>query len=462
MGWLALLRSRRNEPNAKGDSHLLLLRHLLQFIGANGPVPKGMFPRPRPTQLGYICQIVYGLVFLVRTLAMPRGKILIRGFGFNMLHGQLLLADVGLRPKLMACVTACRPFLVVKSQKRHPIAHTCAILGVDPAEDLHAYLSINALLIFFANSQGRPVVVHLATSTAGEDAIERHRLGMEIAHSTGLPRTARDMVPVMVSSTSRDGYGMLIQSRLPGVAREFRHAPNEALEAAILSAFDALLQFQVFAPSGHGNDEDLVFVQFPRLAGHWPEFRSSLEPLLARLQDWQRRRHLPGVLTHGDYWTRNVLFHQTTGKVVGIVDWERCRAQGTPGLDALHLALMSLAMERGRDIATYLEQIWTLRWETPFLARYVSRLEAAYGLRADDTAHLAAFLYCDEFYKLLSTGRELPKQTRRRLLELRPAIEAWIAQPSPTPADAPADVRARSAAPISGATSLLDSSSPFL
>jgi hypothetical protein len=89
---------------------------------------------------------------------------------------------------------------------------------------------------------------------------------------------------------------------------------------------------------------------------------------------------------------------------------------------------MSLAMEQGRDVAGMLEQAWTRQWESVFLASYVARVEAEYGLDADDTAHLAAFLYCDELEKLLAAGSEVPRRRLTRLLGVRTAIKAWLEQ----------------------------------
>ena len=131
------------------------------------------------------------------------------------------------------------------------------------------------------------------------------------------------------------------------------------------------------------------------------------------------------MLTHGDYWLGNVLFEGNS--VTGIVDWERARRCGTPGLDALHLALMSLAMDQRRDILSYLGQLWTRQWETRFLADYVARLETAYGLTADDTAHLGALLYCDELHKLNSAGRDISAEKLPHFLAVGPAIAAWTA-----------------------------------
>jgi hypothetical protein len=151
-----------------------------------------------------------------------------------------------------------------------------------------------------------------------------------------------------------------------------------------------------------------------------------LPPLLTRLQAWQRRRGLPGMLTHGDYWLRNIVFDDSNGRISGILDWERSRRFGTPGLDSLHLALMSLAMEHGQDIVGYLAQAWNWQWEDDFIRGWVARLQVAYSLDIEDIQCLAGLLYIDELHKLDSAGREAESRRRQRLVAVGPAVEAWL------------------------------------
>jgi aminoglycoside phosphotransferase len=412
----------------RDDNHLSLMRHLLRLIGSRDRVPRAMFPYPWPSRLGTAIQVLFAICFLPRSVLARREAVIIHGRGTNLLQGELLVSDTGVAAKSFACARLRLPFLVVRSVERRPVARVVAILGIDPEEDLHVYMSLNALIIFFARERGRSVVVHLATSPAGEDAIERHRRGLLLAREAAKHVSAREFIAEMISCADREGYRVLVQSRLPGSSLRLHHEPEAALHAAIDRALDALLRLRIAGSGEQGADADLIFNRFPRLAGYWPELRGLLEPLVARLQQWQRRRRLPSVLTHGDYWIRNVLFDETGREVTGIVDWERCRLNGTPGLDALHLALMSLAMEQGRDVAGMLEQAWTRQWESVFLASYVARVEAEYGLDADDTAHLAAFLYCDELEKLLAAGSEVPRRRLTRLLGVRTAIKAWLEQ----------------------------------
>jgi Phosphotransferase enzyme family len=368
-----------------------------------------LFLHPWPSRLATIGHLVCCPLFLLRTL-VTRRLILVRALGPNLAQGELLLTATAVRAKVLACFRAGQRFLVVRSAVPDPVGRACTRLGVDVCEDLRVYMSLNALIVFFANAEGSPVVVHLATSSAGKEALERHRRGLKIV---------REMLPVcdLIPETIASASGQLMQSRLPG------GSARPEVHTAIELALDALLRLQV--PAQSEGDHDLIFQQFPLLTGRWPELQTSVIPLLARLQSWQRRRQLPGVLTHGDYWLGNVLFVGNT--VTGIVDWERARACGIPGLDALHLALMSLAMDSRRDILSYLGQLWTRQFETRFLADYVTHLKAAYGLTDDDTAHLGAFLYLDELHKLNSAGRDISAEKLPHFLAVALAIAAWTA-----------------------------------
>ena len=417
----------------RDDSHLSLLRHLLRFIGSHDPVPRAMFPHPWPSRLGRAGQFCCMLRFLARSVTTRQQAVIIHGASPNLLQGELLVSDTGVAAKAFACASNGLPFLVVRTAGRHPVARAFAILGTDPDEDLHVYMSLNALIIFLARDRGRSVVVHLATSPAGEEAIERHRRGLMLARAAARQLPACDLIAEVVSCTVREGYHVLVQSRLPGSSLRLRTAPEAALHGAIDRALTALLRLRVPGAGDGGADADLLFNRFPGLAARWPEFRDLLEPLVTRLQQWQRRRRLPAVLTHGDYWIRNVLFDAAGETVTGIVDWERSRLNGTPGLDALHLALMSLAMEQGRDVTGMLRQAWTRQWESAFLAAYIARLEAEYDLDADDTAHLAGFLYCDELEKVRSAGNDIADRRLPHLLGLRTTIEAWLQYPSSKP-----------------------------
>jgi len=325
-----------------------------------------------------------------------------------------------------------QPFLVLPAHVRRPAARACGILGLEESERLLAYVSLNKLLVFFGARNSRPVVVHLAVSPLGEHALERHRRGLNIVGSLVLPRSVGDLVPALVQSRDQAGCKLLVQSRCPGSSDQ----PEIPFDTKLEMALQPLLALRATAEHcQEGPDHHLLFESFPRLLGRWPELDGGLSVLLLALQSWQQQRRLPGILTHGDCWVRNILFEggKSAARVSGIVDWESARRHGTPGFDAMHLALMSLAMESGRGIVTYLQQAWEWQWENAFLRDWIEKLQIAYGLVPDDVQCLAGVIYLNELHKLASNDRQLLKE-RRLMVTVMPTIEAWLARRDTSPA----------------------------
>jgi hypothetical protein len=408
-----------------GDSAAQLLEAALRFVGAPDAVPAPLIPPPWPSRVGRLKRGLYSLRFLLPAMSARPGTLVVHASGPNLLQGEAVIAGNALVLRALAQAGTLRPFLVVRGAAVRPLGRACAILGIDDAPELRLYLSLNALLIFYGQRNGQPVVLHLAASPIGRKAQDRHSRGLRTIAKIQASSALRRLVPELIELADRDGYRVLTQTRLPGRMKVLRHAPAAAVEAAIAGALEPLLLLRGSETHrAEGADHALLFRHFPELPRRWPTLAPMLSPLIARVQAWQRRRGLPGLLTHGDYWLRNVLFDE--GGVSGIVDWERCRAHGTPGLDALHLALMSLAIERRRPIATYLEQAWTGRWESDFLGRYVADLQSLYGLTAVDVGHLAGILYLDEFHKRHSAGLDLTDSQRHSLLRTAGVLQSWL------------------------------------
>lgn len=406
-------------------NHLFPIDELLRFVGVASSIPSAMFPRPWISRPGTLAQILFGTYYFFTTLLNPKNKLLIYSLTPNMLHGEAVLVDTDIRRNILRCARSLRPFCVVKTNQTHPVAHACSKLGIDATADLTAFLIINSLLLFLANREGRPVVVHLATFPNAQKVIDLHRRGLQVAGSDRLPQSVRSLLPELVSFSEHDGYSVLTQTRLPGAPLVL--SPSEVeFFAIMIRALQPLLDFRATAtPTAAGPDAELLFHQFPLLPGRWPEFSDILTALVSRLQSWQQERNMVPILTHGDYWIRNILFDRTTSEVTGIVDWERSRLDGIPGFDALHLVMTSLS-ERSGDVCDYLEQIWTGKWQSELLATYVRRVQDAYNLSDDDIAHLGIFFYLDEFYKQNIKGIPFPLLRREKLRNLIPSIDSWL------------------------------------
>ncbi len=412
-------------PRGLPGNHLFPIDELLRFVGATSKIPAAMFPRPWISRPGKLAELLFGSYDLLAALLNPRNKLLVYSLTRNMLHGETVLVDTAIRKNILRCARSLRPFCVVRTNQPHPVARACASLGIDQTTDLTAFLIINSLILFFAHREGRPVVVHLATFPNAQKVIDLHRRGLEVAGSERLPQSVRSLLPQLVAFSERDGYSILTQNRLPGAPVILSPSDTE-FYATIHRALQPLLEFRATAtPCAGGPDAELLFHQFPTLPGRWPEFSGILTPLIARLQAWQRKRNMVPILTHGDYWIRNILFDRVTGEVTGIIDWERARLDGIPGFDALHLAMTSLSERKG-DICDYLEQIWTENWESELLAIYIQRVKDAYALTSDDIAHLGIFLYIDEFYKQTIKGIPFSSLRQEKLRNLIPSLESWL------------------------------------
>ena len=60
----------------------------------------------------------------------------------------------------------------------------------------------------------------------------------------------------------------------------------------------------------------------------------------------------PMVWMHGDFKIENVVVHERTGSLLGVIDWELSERQGLPLLDLWYLLLYNRQIERGEDFLT--------------------------------------------------------------------------------------------------------------
>jgi hypothetical protein len=405
-------------------NHLFPIDELLRFVGTTTQIPPVMFLRHSRPRVGKFVEMLFGSYYFAITLLNCRNKLLVYSLTPNMLQGETVLVDSDLRSNILRCARSLQPFCVVRTDRPNPVAATCATLGIDPANDLTVFLIINTLILFLAHRNGRPVVVHLATFPNAQKVIDLHRRGLEVAGCDKLPQSVRGLVPELIAFSERDGYSILTQTRLPGEPL-ILCASDVDFYAMMDRALQPLLEFRATATHYvEGADAELLFKQFPLLPERWPEFSNILIPLISRLQTWQKERDMVPILTHGDYWIRNILFDRVSRQVTGIVDWERARLNGIPGFDALHLLMTSLT-EPNSDICDYLEQTWTGNWESEPAAEYVQRVQDAYGLTPEDIAHLGVFLYLDEFYKQKIKGVPFSPLRLEKLRKLIPSLECW-------------------------------------
>jgi aminoglycoside phosphotransferase (APT) family kinase protein len=181
-----------------------------------------------------------------------------------------------------------------------------------------------------------------------------------------------------------------------------------------------------------------------------------LRPALQSLQHWAGRRDLAAVLVHGDYWLGNVLFNNSQ-QVTGIIDWERCRKTGCPGLDAIHLVMASYSVWRAQPLPAVLEQIWTQRWESRFLVDQIAGVQKLFGLSGQDLPHLAVLLWLSYIRStVMSTGEPLREWLWQNVEHPAQSLNVCLNRMATLPP--PSKSRAASSVETSQAPDLLGSS----
>ncbi len=410
----------------RSEGHPFLLNQLLNLLGGCD-LPPNAYSFLLGSRMRALLRLTLHLRSVLAAFRSTSKQVVLSTLNADLLSTLVVVSDDHIRSRILTGALLLRPFLVISTSRPQPVRHVCALLGIDPADELVTAVSVNALLVFFGHANGIPVVVHLSTTPVGNEALQRHRTGL-VASSTYLNPSLLALAPKLVASYTLDsGFQILMQTKLSGEPWHSSKEPGRLFYSGINNAFKPLLHFPSTAcHSGDGPDENLLFVKFPALRERYPVL-DVLEPLLASMQAWQRNRCLTPVLVHGDYWLRNVLFDPASGETTGIVDWERSRPCGTPGLDALHLALMSLAMEFNRDILEYLCQAWTGRWDSEALASYVSNIQIAFGLTSEDIGHLAGMLYFDELLKQADPCGVIAFERVQKMRSVQPVIASWLA-----------------------------------
>jgi Ser/Thr protein kinase RdoA (MazF antagonist) len=91
---------------------------------------------------------------------------------------------------------------------------------------------------------------------------------------------------------------------------------------------------------------------------------SRLEKVRLEIIDSMSGRNVALSWVHGDYWADNVLFDPGTGRVTGVLDWDRASPAGLPPLDLVHLLIQTRKLlardsEQGDVIRAVLTGGWS-------------------------------------------------------------------------------------------------------
>lgn len=316
----------------------------------------------------------------------------------------------------------------VRAVQRGAGTQDAAPLEVEDLRDLVVEPVDISVLTFAGRYRGRPAVFKAAADGPGRAALRRERAGLVLARRAC--RRAGLAAQVATCLGAADQPPLLVQQRLggrsPPLRQRGRILPEAELRARVAAAMAPLMGLH--AQARHvpdGPDHALIFRDLPDCLDRHPALAAPLGPALRALQRWPARSGMGAVLVHGDYWLGNLLF-DANGAVCGIVDWERCRADGCPGLDALHLAAASYGVWRARPLALVFEEIWTRRWSSAFLEEHVAAVTAALGLSEEDVARLAMLLWLG-YVRSSVLAMDSPAEDWLRLNVVQPArsLPAW-------------------------------------
>lgn len=268
-------------------------------------------------------------------------------------------------------------------------------LEVDDTRDLVIFATDASVLTFAGRYRGQPAIFQAAADEPGSVTLRRQWQGLDTAKRACRAIKLGDHIAECLSFEERPQ--ILVQQRLAGHTPRLRHRlrtlPEAEFQSYIAAAMEPLERFHGSARRlPDGPDQTLIFRDLPLFIERYPALAPWLGPALQGLQRWPARRGLAAVLVHGDYWLGNVLFDDTR-RVSGIIDWERCRQSGCPGLDAIHLAAASYGVWCALPLPRVFEQIWTRRPESAFLRDHVGSVQALFALSDDCVSHLAVLLW---------------------------------------------------------------------
>jgi hypothetical protein len=420
-------------PSA-GKLHLRLLDSILKLWGAKSVAARLMYWDHWLSRRNHLLQVLCTLWFTISIMANSRNKAILYGSRLSSLSGEINIVRTNLRATAWRLIRNRQVFLAVRTAESSPIRVLAEEHGLDQNLGFGAFMSINALIVLFANSGNRRFVLHFGDSEEAWAALEMHRQGLELARLE-LARAGADsarlssFLPEIVGAAEVANGRILVQTRLPGTALSFQHLSVSQLDIALTRAAQAALEFQRLKTSCElGPDHHLIFNVFPTLLRCWPQYEQPLRALLEDLENWQQTRPRLGVLVHGDYWMGNVLFDPASLEVCGIVDWEAARLGGTPGLDAVHFGLMSFAFGKSRPAAHYIAHVMTGSHEEPQLTAYLETVMKAFELTTSDLQHIALIIYFSLLLKQQRRGAAPDDANLSVLLPgLLPVLTQWHA-----------------------------------
>ena len=191
------------------------------------------------------------------------------------------------------------------------------------------------------NEPAHNAVLKLALDQGGENALGR--AARNLVQMAETLKRGRPLMPRILESGIAQGHSYVLEERLPGcngwqmmdrgwsagqladIVWDFLEGWTRAFHSTVCLTEEEFSRWVPYQPE-----------QWRRLVG--PQAARALGELILALRDYMVGRERVVVASHGDFSLGNVLFHEATGAIEGIVDWDSADLRGLPLVDAISLS----------------------------------------------------------------------------------------------------------------------------
>jgi hypothetical protein len=216
--------------------------------------------------------------------------------------------------------------------------------------DRVAVRKIGKTAVFVTGTDGGRHILRIARSPIARRRAVRNFNALDSMRACSLSDRLTAVIPRALGRGACGSYEYFLEACLSGEAGPSRHAPRRSGWAAEAVDYISLLHQETArrVVVDDGLLERIVGGSVATIVRTCatPAAERTLDRLTRRCEDSLRGRIIPMVRTHGDFTETNCLF-DTTGRLVGVVDWELSEPDGLPLLDLLQL--MPVEGENGRS-----------------------------------------------------------------------------------------------------------------
>ncbi|MDB5593894.1 MAG: putative phosphotransferase [Hyphomicrobiales bacterium] len=282
------------------------------------------------------------------------------------------------------------------------------------------------VIIFRLCDADRESILHVSTGAVSAAVVRRQLHGLATARAWIGP-DLRGLVAQGVFLATTGDVCIMKQTALPGRSlcldglspQSFQYVLGKALQP-----LHAIHARKIRAPTTFEHVEPTA-----TRARLEDELAALMSRTAIALERWRATHATGSVLVHGDYWLGNVLFDGALGPVTGIVDWERCVEHGCPGLDALHLGVLSYAMWRKIPAAVLIADILSGEQGHEFCSSYAAATAQRFGLDSNDLRHVAALVWLSYVSAGLRDSHGFSNEwVAENVRHLEPTLSAWLSR----------------------------------